>query len=936
MVRAIGPLLPRCALLLALAVGPVLARSARATEWPDLASTPTGSVDGSRDAALVIAIEDYTRLDDIAGAGDNADAWLTWLNRGRGLSWEQILILRDGDATARRIRDEVARAAAAVKPGGTLWFVFIGHGAPSTDGRDGLLVGANADRTVDGLYFESVAKKEVEGLLAATQGARAVAVVDACFSGQSSAGAPLVPGLQPLVPVALLDPASDKLTVLTATDSGEFAGALPGVSRPAFSYLVLGALRGWADVEEGIGNRDGMVSAEEVARYARSALKLTLRGRTQTPRRFGPDVSLVPVVERKGPELLAIARDPRMRWTDVDDALLDQMVADREEQVSIAARRQGEQQLVAEEAVRREEVGAEWRALLEQFGAPEAASEAGIQGVELKLAEWHADMVRVEPRDVVLGGSVTHKGRARALPEALRVDGAERRVDHEATREAAAKWLTDAKSARDASEAGRARGPGAAGTYASAIAAGLVREQADAKARAQAAESRAAEQQRTNREWEQRAEVAWGEIRPHLASRSGTVRAVVQQFVTDYESAPIPIRQVAIARKWLEQEGRSSLSERVLTCDAITRKPALLGWCDDGTVYAPAFVGSLAVATADGAVYAPLQLGGYARSEGFFGVAQLGGYARSERFIGAAQLGGYTRSERFFGAAQLGGYVSAERFVGGAQVGVVTRSGKDSLALVRLGVVNAEGSDVGTDPDQTSVSASVLQFGGINLQPHTGSALVGVGLVNVQRYFFGVHLALVNYGSAFEQRTSGVGVMTALANYQLDGQFNGLQVGGINYAGFDGRRWSSGDGVAGAQLGAWNVTGNVYGAQVGGLNVSRGDVDGAQVGLVNRADKDLNGAQLGLVNWAQEDADGVQVGLMNRADKNLDGAQLGLVNWAQEDVDGAQVGLVNRADKVRGVQVGVFNSAQDLCGVQLGLLNLSFKAAILLRVATDC
>jgi hypothetical protein len=41
-----------------------------------------------------------------------------------------IPLLRDQQATVEKIEAFAKKAAADVKPGGTLWFVFIGHGAP--------------------------------------------------------------------------------------------------------------------------------------------------------------------------------------------------------------------------------------------------------------------------------------------------------------------------------------------------------------------------------------------------------------------------------------------------------------------------------------------------------------------------------------------------------------------------------------------------------------------------------------------------------------------------------------------------------------------------------------------------------------------------------------------------------------------------------------
>ncbi len=284
----------------------VLASQAHAADWPDLSTSPRGPAQGAEDAAVLIGIEDYPFVEDVAGAGANVDAWMAWLKNGRGVPLSRMQVVRDRDANARRIREAIASASREVGPTGTLWFVFVGHGAPSRDGKDGLLVGANADRTAEGIYYESVPRAEVVASIGASRAARALAVIDACFSGQSGSGQALVSGLQPLVPTALLAEAPAKVTVLTAAGSGEFSGPLPGVARPAFSYLALGALRGWADVDG--GNGDGSVSASEVLAWTKGALVATVRGRTQTPSLLGKDAALSEVIDRAPPDLLALGK----------------------------------------------------------------------------------------------------------------------------------------------------------------------------------------------------------------------------------------------------------------------------------------------------------------------------------------------------------------------------------------------------------------------------------------------------------------------------------------------------------------------------------------------------------------------------------------------------------------------------------------------------
>ncbi|MCK6502247.1 caspase family protein [Myxococcota bacterium] len=281
-------------MLLALAL---LLGVAAAADWPDLSTPPRGSRDGGKDVALIIGIEDYAFAPDVPGARDNARDWYTWLHDSRGV--QTIKILTDTDATREGIVEAAKALAARAQPGATTWVVFVGHGAPTASADDGLLVGVDAQQKATSIEARSVRRDELLGLLAGPQ-AQTVVVLDACFSGKTAAGA-LVPGLQPLKPVSAR--ASGTATVLTAAASDQYAGALPGKDRPAFSYLVLGALWGWGDAD---GN--GAITADEAVRYASDALFRTVNDRTQTPSLEAADGGLVLAKgAAKGPDLGAIA-----------------------------------------------------------------------------------------------------------------------------------------------------------------------------------------------------------------------------------------------------------------------------------------------------------------------------------------------------------------------------------------------------------------------------------------------------------------------------------------------------------------------------------------------------------------------------------------------------------------------------------------------------
>lgn len=295
-----------------LALGALLAAStasANPVEWPDLSTPPEGLSGGERDAAIIVGVENYTYLPDVPGAAQNALDWYRFLT-ARGVPGHKIRLLVDPirDADGRTPTDDpqgtndgilaaAAQASADVESGGTLWFVFIGHGAPGQGGDDGLLVGVDASGTARGIYNRSVSRQKILETLAEGQQAETVAVLDTCFSGRTPGGDALVADLQPVIPVGLS--VSTAATVLTATSSNQFAGPLPMGGRPAFSYLTLGALRGWGDLDG-----DGSVTTTEAVTYSRNSLLSLVTDRVQEPQLEGGNAGLVLSTAREsGPNI---------------------------------------------------------------------------------------------------------------------------------------------------------------------------------------------------------------------------------------------------------------------------------------------------------------------------------------------------------------------------------------------------------------------------------------------------------------------------------------------------------------------------------------------------------------------------------------------------------------------------------------------------------
>src|SRR5208282_4331081 len=176
------PLVRRTAVLLFLSASLLPGSSARAEDWPDLSrpAPPVGG--GAHDAGVVVGIENYGFVPSVPGAETNAKEWFDYLTRTRGVDPANVQLLLGVDATREEILAAARRAAGKAGPEGTLWFVFVGHGAPSADGKDGLLVAVDAQQKAESLQARSVKRQELLAALAKSRAKSIPVILDACFS----------------------------------------------------------------------------------------------------------------------------------------------------------------------------------------------------------------------------------------------------------------------------------------------------------------------------------------------------------------------------------------------------------------------------------------------------------------------------------------------------------------------------------------------------------------------------------------------------------------------------------------------------------------------------------------------------------------------------------------------------------------------------------
>lgn len=262
---------------------------AAAAGWPALESVELPQLGGGqRDAAVLIGIDDYPFLDPVAGAEANITAWERFLVQSRQLPYERVRRLAGKWVDRAQVEAALKSAAGQVQKGGTLYVVFVGHGAPAKGPRGAMEPHLLLGNTSPNLQSFSTAGLPVSRIAKLTQGAqkrgaKVVAVLDACFTGKGQGGTQLIAGAQFAVLGQLA--ALPKVTMLTAASAQDITGPLPGASRPAFSYLVLGALLGWGDRDG-----DGVVTAQEAVSFA-GAVMLDAQ-RAERPALEGANVPL--------------------------------------------------------------------------------------------------------------------------------------------------------------------------------------------------------------------------------------------------------------------------------------------------------------------------------------------------------------------------------------------------------------------------------------------------------------------------------------------------------------------------------------------------------------------------------------------------------------------------------------------------------------------
>jgi Caspase domain len=220
---------------------------------------PTGSsvkyTPGYRKSwAVLIGINDYQHWPKLQYAVNDARAVE---NLVRGLGFDEVITILDGDATEQRIRyvlgDELH---AKTQDDDRVFIFFAGHGQTQDlqdDMKDGFIIPVDGD--LNNYYSTAISMQQLQRLADRIRAKHILYVMDACFSGL----------LLRLRGEALNDPPRELTTaparqVLTAGKEGEKVAETGG--HGLFTKSLLSGLAGAADL-----NKDGYITASELYQY---------------------------------------------------------------------------------------------------------------------------------------------------------------------------------------------------------------------------------------------------------------------------------------------------------------------------------------------------------------------------------------------------------------------------------------------------------------------------------------------------------------------------------------------------------------------------------------------------------------------------------------------------------------------------------------------
>ena len=229
--------------------------------------------------ALIIGIEKYERTSDAPFAEKDAMYFLDYAKNILGIPENKIKYLTNSKAKRTEIKLAYKQwLSGRIDKNTEVILFFAGHGLATPDGKKLFLMPYDGETSL--LDDTAILLSEIFEVLKGTNPKSVIALIDACYSGQTRNNETLIADARPITIVPIKNQIPDNFIVLSASSGSELSGSLPEAEQGLFSYYLMKGLEGDADK-----NNDKIITVGELFNFVQSnvtrqAIRL---GREQTP-----------------------------------------------------------------------------------------------------------------------------------------------------------------------------------------------------------------------------------------------------------------------------------------------------------------------------------------------------------------------------------------------------------------------------------------------------------------------------------------------------------------------------------------------------------------------------------------------------------------------------------------------------------------------------
>ncbi|MGE0739502.1 caspase family protein [Sulfurimonas sp.] len=199
--------------------------------------------------ALVIGINKYKQNTPVEFADLSAMAFEELAQKTLGVPKENIITLLNDEATSGQLKAKIETIKELADKNGNIYLYFAGHGVPGKDGSTYILPN---DMSADAIHLEANLKLDnIYDNLSKSNAKNVFVFMDSCFSGKDDSGGLLYKGVAPVLKTNEVVLSQEKLTVMTAGSSTDFANDYAQKKQRLFSYYLIQELAsGKSDLSE--------------------------------------------------------------------------------------------------------------------------------------------------------------------------------------------------------------------------------------------------------------------------------------------------------------------------------------------------------------------------------------------------------------------------------------------------------------------------------------------------------------------------------------------------------------------------------------------------------------------------------------------------------------------------------------------------------------